>query len=210
MTSSHTPILPYFAFCRLVPSRGTYDLASLYNSYSKFYEMNTANSKDNLSNLDLLKDCKQVGLEFPEFPEGGEFYNKVEDKIDYMEKSLRSSKSGRSFFYGMIKQNRKIATDAIAEALDSATDLIMLAEETLGSGKYDEVSKELMGNYQAHIDRFKEAEMTGYFDYRMGGFDKLSKFKEVFNNDTTNTETYETKYKVMLKVFKEFKKELRT
>ena len=170
--------------------------------------MNTANSKENLSNLDLLRDCIQVGLEFPEFPEGGEFYNKVEDKIDYMEKSLRSSNSGRSFFYGMIKQNRKIALVAIGEALDSATDLIMLAEETLGSGKYDEVSKELMGNYQAHLDRFKEAEMTGYFDYRIAN-KKLSKFKEVFNNDNTDTETYETKYKDCLKVFKEFKKGLR-
>ena len=209
MTSSHTPILPYLTFCRFVPSRGTYDLASLYNSFSKFYEMNTANSKENLSNLDLLRDCIQVGLEFPEFPEGGEFYNKVEDKIDYMEKALRSSNSGRSFFYGMIKQNRKIALVAIAEALDSATDLIMLAEETLGSGKYDEVSKELMGNYQAHLDRFKEAEMTGYFDYRIAN-KKLSKFKEVFNNDNTDTETYETKYKDCLKVFKEFKKGLRT
>ena len=209
MTSSHTPILPYLTFCRFVPSRGTYDLASLYNSFSKFYEMNTANSKENLSNLDLLRDCIQVGLEFPEFPEGGEFYNKVEDKIDYMEKALRSSNSGRSFFYGMIKQNRKIALVAIGEALDSATDLIMLAEETLGSGKYDEVSKELMGNYQAHLDRFKEAEMTGYFDYRIAN-KKLSKFKEVFNNDNTDTETYETKYKDCLKVFKEFKKGLRT
>jgi len=209
MTSSHTPILPYLTFCRRVAGIGTYDLASLYNSYSKFYEMNTANSKDNLSNLDLLRDCKQVGLEFPEFPEGGEFYNKVEDKIDYMEKCLRSSSAGRSFFYGMIKQNRKIATDAIAEALDSATDLCMLAQETVGSGKYDEVSKGLMENYQAHLDRFKEAETCGYFDYRIAN-KKLYKFKEVFNNDDTDNETYETKYKSMLKVFKEFKKDLRT
>jgi len=210
MTSSHTPILPYFTFgTRRTCAGQTYDQASLYNSYSKFYEMNTANSKDNLSNLDLLRDCRQVGLEFPEFPEGGEFYNKVEDKIDYMEKSLRSSSSGRSFFYGMIKQNRKIATDAIAEALDSATDLIMLAEETLGSGKYDEVSKELMENYQAHIDRFKEAEKYGYFEYRIAN-KKLYKYREVFNNDTTDTETYETKYKDMLAIFKEFKKGLRT